>query len=872
MAGERTVLVRLKAEVSDFQRGMVEAAAAVKGLTKEIDTSTDRTAWMAQGILALAPAAVTAGAGVIPAVAGIATQMTITAAAAGTMVLAFHGIGGALTALNNYQLDPTTAHLAKLHETMQALGPEGAQFVHFLDSLTPKLSGLSDTARAGMFPGIESGATHLLDLLPKVRVIVGEIASGIGELSKEAGAGLAGPKFEAFFTWLETDAKPILLDMGRTVGNLAEGLANMLVAFAPESKGFSDGLLQMSRSFAKWSRSLDENQSFQHFLDYIHKSGPQALAFLGSLIDAGTSLIKAWAPVGSVTLPALTTLLNIISKLADTPLGPTVLGIAALASTYGRLAAIGKITNSGVFTKFNGGLIAQTKAANAARPSLVQLGGAFQKNTQYAETSRAAIGKYAKSMAPAGIAAGAFALIASGTAQKIGLTNTASLAMAGTMVGPWGTAIGAGVGALLDFRAAQGKSAALVASLTSSLNQQTGALTDNTRQMVVNALNSKGAYDTAQQLGISTNLVTQAALGHGDALAKVNAQLAEYTHQGPVVVGAGGSVTGALGGQAVAAANLSDTLNGTNGEVQSATAKWLLNQKELGKATGATLKAQAAQKQLAASTRAARTAANTQAQQWVTLGKDIGNAKVSLDGWIRELQKQANALRDFTANAQRAADKGLRHGLIDALKEAGPEGAMRMKQLADASQTEIGKANRAWGSMQRAVGGYEDAAVAASHLHLSIDVRQALANIGVLHRQIDELHGKTVIIRATGGHVAYDTGGYTGPGHRKQVAGVVHAGEVVIPQYETARDWGMLKARYGYLPGFANGGYVSGGMQSASRMTVDMSGMEVTGSLDTPWGPANIHGIARAEARDVYSKESSADRHHDRQLAGMRGD
>jgi hypothetical protein len=55
---ERTVLVRLKADVNPFVRGMAEAAAATKGLTHEINTSNDRTAWLTQGILALAPAAV----------------------------------------------------------------------------------------------------------------------------------------------------------------------------------------------------------------------------------------------------------------------------------------------------------------------------------------------------------------------------------------------------------------------------------------------------------------------------------------------------------------------------------------------------------------------------------------------------------------------------------------------------------------------------------------------------------------------------------------------------------------------------------------------------------------------------------------------
>lgn len=56
----------------------------------------------------------------------------------------------------------------------------------------------------------------------------------------------------------------------------------------------------------------------------------------------------------------------------------------------------------------------------------------------------------------------------------------------------------------------------------------------------------------------------------------------------------------------------------------------------------------------------------------------------------------------------------------------------------------------------------------------------------------------------------YDTGGYTGDGGVHEPAGIVHRGEVVLPQYIVRRDWSMLANRYGHLPGFAGGGKVGG--------------------------------------------------------------
>jgi hypothetical protein len=51
-------------------------------------------------------------------------------------------------------------------------------------------------------------------------------------------------------------------------------------------------------------------------------------------------------------------------------------------------------------------------------------------------------------------------------------------------------------------------------------------------------------------------------------------------------------------------------------------------------------------------------------------------------------------------------------------------------------------------------------------------------------------------------------GGFTGEGSKYQVAGVVHAGEFVVPQ-ETVRAYGPDYFASRYLPGYADGGYVT---------------------------------------------------------------
>jgi len=215
-----------------------------------------------------------------------------------------------------------------------------------------------------------------------------------------------------------------------------------------------------------------------------------------------------------------------------------------------------------------------------------------------------------------------------------------------------------------------------------------------------------------------------------------------------------------------------------------------------------------------------RNAALGVARGFITLGNSLNDSSVSLNDWIRDLEKQAEALRNFRRNAVEAANKGLNQGLIKALQKAGPEGALRLRQLANASETEIGRANAAWRAGQREIAKYADAATNVPAVDINVDgVDHARSQIESFRRWLSGLNlNKTGTIRMinTGGMgpQVYDTGGYTGPGGRLEPAGIVHRGEVVIPQDLVRRDWSMLSSRYGHLPGFAGGGMATGGSSS----------------------------------------------------------
>jgi len=137
----------------------------------------------------------------------------------------------------------------------------------------------------------------------------------------------------------------------------------------------------------------------------------------------------------------------------------------------------------------------------------------------------------------------------------------------------------------------------------------------------------------------------------------------------------------------------------------------------------------------------AKKAAGDTARDFLAYGDSLDDAKVSLGEWLREQEKSAEALENFTANAKRAAKNGLDDGLIASLEAAGPAGALRMKQLANATDEEIDRANRAWRRGQKAIDNYIDATTKVPNSKATtLDLRamKAIADLIAFRNRLDE--------------------------------------------------------------------------------------------------------------------------------------
>ena len=232
--------------------------------------------------------------------------------------------------------------------------------------------------------------------------------------------------------------------------------------------------------------------------------------------------------------------------------------------------------------------------------------------------------------------------------------------------------------------------------------------------------------------------------------------------------------------------------------------------------------------ELNADIRKQREAARGTAREFVGLADSLDDSKVSLNDWIKDLEKQAKALQHFRENAEEAADKGLRQGLIDALEEAGPAGALRMKQLANATDAEIKRANRAWQSGQREIEKYTDA-IGGIPTEVSTDVDvntfDAMRAVAKLQNTLANIDDEDVNVRihyinfgnklagmAADGHAGAD--GMTVPGQRHPYGDktLIWAapGEEVISNRHGEADQFRADRAAGRIPAYADGGTIPG--------------------------------------------------------------
>lgn len=453
-----------------FIRDVQRLGAESRGAAKEIDSLSGRVSILGDVLLTLGPAAVPIAAVAVPAVTALASSLGFAVVAAGSAAVAFGGVGDALKKMNEAHLDPTKENLAEAEKAMKRLAPAAQDFVRQIDSMRGLGASLRTAGAESLFPGLTEALETLESRGPDAERVLRAINDTVGQIAAEGADSLASKRWDDFFTMLETEGPPTLDKTADALGNVVHGLSEVFEAMAPLNQDALSWLVDLTEGFDEWAIGLKKTEGFNEFVSYVRETGPEVAETIGAVSEALLDIAEAAAPLGGPALNAIEGVARVLSAIASSDFATPLLAAVAAMRTINRLAP-------------------------GTASGLAMLGGG----------PGGAPGKHA-----APTKAGRLGGVASGIAG-----------------GPWGLAIAGGVTALAAYADAQAKARAEVDGLRDSLDSQTGAITGNTKAMMARTLEDEGVLEAAQEMGLSLEVVTNAALGQEGALKKVDARFKE---------------------------------------------------------------------------------------------------------------------------------------------------------------------------------------------------------------------------------------------------------------------------------------------------------------------------------------------------------
>lgn len=508
-----------------------------------LDKYSGRLGILLDTLAAVGPATVPIAAEAIPLVATFANNLGALALGAGVTELAFHGLGSTLEKFNKAEAAPTAANIAAAQAAMDALPPSSQRLVLELSRLSPVLDKLRQDAAGGFVPGVTAGIHSLLTDSPLAERAIRGVSGELGEMARETGKALASDEWRPFLKFIGQDAPGALHTMGQATGDVAHGLAQILMDFGPTTDRLDAGVLRLAQDFDQWATSLGKTHDFQAFIEYVETNGPKVEQFLGDVSQLFIDIVQAAAPLGGPTLQALDDLAKILDEIATSPLATPLIAMVQ-ALSLARLATRG--FQSVTSATFGAG----------GQQSLSAYGSGLKKNialwrelnavekSSYLTSEEAATRNTARSsvLSVAGkgaLAGGVLALASTGVAQKLGLTNTATYALTGALVGGApGAIVGGLFGAVQDVaKAEDGLSSATQSAQAAmkgwDLRSETRSLAALSTQ--IDDFRQKTTVQGGSGLSLSTGIAKDLSLLHNAFFGNSNAA-AEAQYQSSITL------------------------------------------------------------------------------------------------------------------------------------------------------------------------------------------------------------------------------------------------------------------------------------------------------------------------------------------------
>lgn len=312
------------------------------------------------------------------------------------------------------------------------------------------------------------------------------------------------------------DARNFLKDFGisavrdtDTLARLANNLGIVDQAFADAAQGYKEGS-ELSKQYG-----------------IIAETTAARLQILANTIKATMDAVGQGVSIGPLKalLDLTQGLAELFLALSRTTPGQVFLGVAAAVTVaVGALAAFRSVQALTLATTY-AMKTAQESLGGSVTKTNGQLRGAIPLLAQMAVGTQRATAAQVNYNHALALGDGRLKAFASGAVGAAGAGRGLSAALGAIGKATlWTAALTMGVQLLVNWSQRSAEARARVDELTASLDAQTGAITENTRETVFKQLVDSGTITKAKELGLNLRTVVDAALGQKDAIAQLRAE------------------------------------------------------------------------------------------------------------------------------------------------------------------------------------------------------------------------------------------------------------------------------------------------------------------------------------------------------------
>lgn len=196
----------------------------------------------------------------------------------------------------------------------------------------------SDSLAGTTMPIFTRGMKVLQGIIPKLSPLVKVAAASLDDFMASIEGGVKGGGLDRFLgsvTRVAADSLPRLLG---SVKNVAVGVGNLFLAFAPFTSGsLSGGIEKLTARFANWTRSLRGSPEFANFVRQMQANLPAILQLFGNLLVIVGKVSGALLPFSGLTLKVAEAFASLVAAIPQDVmnwLAPTIAGIVLAVKAW----------------------------------------------------------------------------------------------------------------------------------------------------------------------------------------------------------------------------------------------------------------------------------------------------------------------------------------------------------------------------------------------------------------------------------------------------------------------------------------------------------------------------------------------------------